>query len=120
MRRIAGRAPESLQGTRLDPETTRKRREKLCARLEELAASAAEAAEAAVAPGDGAGAARSARDQHDRGREGRRPTRRQDVAREVERIAASWAHLGPPLDDDARALADRFERARDRLAERSK
>src|SRR6185436_16445151 len=34
--RIAATQPESLRGTRLDPEVTRKRREKLCARLEEL------------------------------------------------------------------------------------
>ena len=41
-----------------------------------------------------------------------------DTAREVERISASWALLGPVLDDDARALAERFARARDRaLAE---
>ena len=37
-----------------------------------------------------------------------------DTAREVERISASWALLGPVLDDDARALAERFARARDR------
>jgi hypothetical protein len=36
------------------------------------------------------------------------------VTREVERISASWALLGPVFDDDARALAERFARARDR------
>jgi hypothetical protein len=39
-----------------------------------------------------------------------------DAAREVDRISASWALLGPALDDDARALAERFARARDRAS----
>ena len=114
--RIAAMQPESVRGTRLDPEATRKRREKLCARLEELAPAAAEPPrpkslqEMALALRDKlatntiAGAAAGG------------GGRRLDVAREVERISASWAHLGPPLDDDARALAERFERARARVA----
>jgi hypothetical protein len=36
----------------------------------------------------------------------------QDRGREVERIGASWALLGPVLDDEGRALAERFARAR--------
>ena len=39
-----------------------------------------------------------------------------DTARDVERISASWILLGPPLDDEARALAERFARARERAA----
>ena len=114
--RIAAARPESLRGTRLDPETTRKRREKLCVRLEELAGPASEAprpqslqemalalrerlATNTIAGGGSAGA-----------------NRRQDVARELERIDASWANLGPALDDTARALAARFDTARARVA----
>jgi hypothetical protein len=37
--------------------------------------------------------------------------RRQDVTADVQRIVESWARLGPALDDDARALAERFARA---------
>jgi hypothetical protein len=45
---------------------------------------------------------------------GKSESRAEDTTREVERISASWALLGPVLDDDARALAERFARARDR------
>jgi hypothetical protein len=34
----------------------------------------------------------------------------------VARIVASWALLGPAVDDEARGLAERFERARAGLA----
>ena len=40
---------------------------------------------------------------------------KQDVGARSSGSRASWAHLGPALDDDARALAERFERARDRV-----
>jgi hypothetical protein len=40
--------------------------------------------------------------------------RRQDVAADLQRLVESWARLGPALDDDARALAERFARARER------
>jgi hypothetical protein len=118
--RIAELRPESLRGTRLDPDVTRKRREKLCARLESLLAANDEASrtaslqEMALALRDrlaantiGGGADRDARS-------------RQDVERELERAGASWANLGPVLDDQSRLLADRFERARDRLRTQAK
>jgi hypothetical protein len=95
------------------------RREKLCARVEELAGKPREAprqqslqemalalrdrlATNTIAGGGSAGA------------------RRQDVARELERIDASWATLGPPLDDAARALAASIETARPRVATSSR
>jgi len=114
--RIAALRPESLRGTRLDPETTRKRREKLCTRLEELAGTPDEAPrqkslqEMALALRERLAANTIA------GGGGATTNRRQDVAREVERISASWAHLGPVLDDHARSLATRFEQARARLS----
>ena len=40
-------------------------------------------------------------------------------AHEVERISASWELLGPVLDDDARSLAERFARARERASSRA-
>jgi hypothetical protein len=104
--------PESLTGTRLDPEATRKRREKLCVRLEELAASTtavpremslqemALALRERLATNTIAGGA------------GRASTGRRQVEEEVARIAASWAQLGPALGEEGRALAERFERAR--------
>ncbi|MGH7893829.1 MAG: DUF349 domain-containing protein [Candidatus Binatia bacterium] len=111
--------PESLRGTRLDPEATRKRREKLCTRLEELLGTASEPPrelslqEMALALRERLAANTIA------GPAGRR-TGRQDTAREVERISASWAQLGPVLGGDARALADRFERLRARVPAESK
>jgi hypothetical protein len=114
--RIAALRPESLRGTRLDPDVTRKRREKLCARLEQLlgtnAAPAREMSlqEKALALRDRLAANTIG------GGSGSQATRQQDTAREVERISATWAHLGPALDADARALAERFERARARAS----
>jgi hypothetical protein len=115
VRRVADVRPASLTGTKLDPAATRKRREKLCVRLEELAASATaepkkltlqemalalreKLATNTIAGGAGASAGG-----------------RQQVEQEVARIAASWTQLGPALDEDARALAERFERAREGL-----
>jgi hypothetical protein len=40
---------------------------------------------------------------------------RKDVTRELDRLVASWAHLGPVLDDAGQALAARFEEGRSRL-----
>src|SRR5262245_43212603 len=44
--RVGAARPECLRGTRFDPDTTRKRREKLCAKLEELAGPAKDAPKA--------------------------------------------------------------------------
>jgi hypothetical protein len=117
---IAALRPESLRGTKLDPEATRKRRERLCARLETLLGTGVEVAretslqemalalrERLAANTIGGGADHEARS-------------RQQIEREVERASTSWVHLGPALDDAARTLADRFERARARLLSPSK
>jgi hypothetical protein len=118
--RIAAAQPESLRGTRLDPEATRKRREKLCARLEEMVAATSgtprqlSLQEMALALRDRLASNTIA------GAASRETGRGQDTTREIERLAATWDHLGPALDADARALAERFERARARLRETSK
>jgi hypothetical protein len=115
VQRVAETRPEILKGTRFDPATTRKRREKLCARLEELAASASaepkkltlqemalalreRLATNTIAGGSGGGV-----------------SGRKHAEQEVDKIVASWAQLGPPLDADARAMEERFERARGAL-----
>ncbi len=114
---IAATRPDALRGTKVDPETTRMRREKLCARLEELAGAAAQAPkqltmqEMALALRDrlasntiaGAGAG----------------TKKHEVAREASKIQTSWAHLGPIVGEEARGLAERFARARERAAGRA-
>jgi hypothetical protein len=113
--RIVALRPESLQGSRLDPEATHKRREKLCARLEALVAPEEEAPrerspqELALALRERLAANTIA------GGAARGTQTRQDVARELEQISSSWARLGPVLGDAARVLAERFERARARV-----
>jgi hypothetical protein len=111
---IAGTRPEGLRGTRLDPEHTRKPREKLCRRLEELHAGLGEPAqprslqEMALALRD-----RLAANTIAGGNAGR--VRRQEAAGELARVAAAWARLGPAVGEEGRSLTARFEDARDRL-----
>jgi hypothetical protein len=109
--RIATAQPECLRGTRLDPEVTRARREKLCVRLEKLAGAATEAPRE-LSLQEKALALRDRLATNTIG--GENASRGKDTAPEIERISASWALLGPVLDDDARAFAERFARARDR------
>ena len=108
---IATAQPECLRGTRLDPAATRPRREKLCVRLEKLVDVASESPRE-LSLQEMALALRERLATNTIG--GKSESRAQDTTREVERISASWALLGPVLDDDARALAERFARARDR------
>jgi Domain of Unknown Function (DUF349) len=116
LQQIATAQPGCLRGTRLDPAATRARREKLCVRLEKLGDAGTEAPrepslqEMALALRDRLATNTIA------GR-GARPVR--DTAHEVERISASWELLGPVLDDDARSLAERFARARERASSRA-
>lgn len=102
--------PECLEGTPLDPNSHRKRREKLCARMEELLASCSPQPEAsgedlatrlklAMAANTFGGAA------------GPRQVSRRAAAEEAERLYTSWERLGPIIGDEARALCDRFDRA---------
>lgn len=109
--RIATAQPECLRGTRLDPAATRTRREKLCVRLEKMVGAVPETSrelslqEKALALRDQLATNTIA---------GQRTSTARDTTAEVDRISASWAMLGPVLDDDARALAERFARARER------
>jgi Domain of Unknown Function (DUF349) len=110
--RILAVKPEGLRGSKLDPGVTGKRREKLCARLEALIGAEEEAPrerspqELALALRERLAANTIV---------GKQTQRQQDSEPELEQIASSWARLGPVLGDDARALAERFERARARV-----
>jgi hypothetical protein len=110
-RQIAGAQPDCLQGTRLDPATMRARREKLCARLEKLVNAVPEAPKERSLQ-EMAMALRERLASNTIGGGDATPT--QGTAREVERIAASWALLGPVLDEESTALAERFAQARGR------
>jgi hypothetical protein len=120
--RIAAANPECLRGTRLDPDATRKAREKLCQRLEELGAMLTPAPRA-MSLQEMALALRERLATNTIAGSTGGQANRQDAARELERISASWSRLGPPLGDDGHALAERFARARtgvlEAVAERS-
>lgn len=110
---IASTHPECLRGTRLDPEATRKGREKLCQRLDELVAKLNETPremslqEMALALRDRLASNTIAGTAS--GKAGR-----EEAARELERVGAAWARLGPALGAESRALAERFDGARAR------
>ncbi len=111
---IASTRPGALRGTRLDLEVTGARREKLCIRLEEMIPDAApdprtlSIQEMALALRERLGTRTTPG-------KGSKPVRPKEVAEEVERIRGSWSRLGPALGEEARALAERFERALARL-----
>jgi hypothetical protein len=111
--RIATARPEILRGTRLDPDTTAKRREKLVTRLEALVGAGEEAPKQRSLQ-EMALALRDRLASNTIAGSGKDGARRQDVARELEKLAASWDVLGPALDAHARSLVERFERARAR------
>jgi hypothetical protein len=111
---IASTRPEALRGTRLDLEVTGARRQKLCNRLEEMIPSAVPDPRT-LSVQEMALALRERLGTHASAGKGSKPLRPKDVAEEVERISASWARLGPPLGEEARALTERFERALARL-----
>lgn len=124
--RIATARPSGLTGTRLDPETTRARREALCTKMEALVPSAPEAPKAlslqemAMALRDrlasntivGTGGGGGKRGGKGGGKGAPEPVKRDDGPRDGSRLVVSWARLGPALDDAARELTERFERAR--------
>lgn len=116
---IAAARPESLRGTRFDPDTMRERREKLCRRLEALAPPPPSdepkrsLQEMALALRERLAANTIA------GGKGMERPRRADAADEVQRIVAAWGRLGPALGEEARALAARFEQALTRCRQRS-
>jgi len=112
--RIVAARPEALCGTRLDPDVTRKRREKLCGRLEAMLPASADAPRA-MSVQEMALALRERLATNTIAGAAGKQTNRQETARELERIEASWDHLGPLLDAESRALGERFVRARDRL-----
>jgi hypothetical protein len=102
--------PESLAGTPLDPDSHRKRREKLCIRMEELLASCSPQAEASVQ--DLAARLKQAMAANTiGGSAGPRQMSRRAAAEEADRLHTSWDRLGPIIGAEARALCDRFDRA---------
>lgn len=113
--RVGAAHPDALRGTRVDPDATRKRREKICARLESLLdvalarpkpltleEQALRLKERLAAKTIGGAA-----DEEER--------RRDEARAEIRRLRAQWERLGPPLGDESLALATRFEESCARL-----
>jgi len=116
--RIVGSWPEAFAGTELDPEATRKRMEKLLARVEELVTSPprSQAAAADLSPAEllaqqwrerlaantMGGGGRGAENDESRWRA---------AEQEVRGAQAQWARLGPVSADVAGPLNERFQRA---------
>jgi hypothetical protein len=107
---IGAARPESLHRTPLDPQSHRKRREKLCTRMEELLESCSPSAAASL--GDLASKLKLALAANTiGGSAGPRRMSRRETAEEAERLRANWDRLGPVLGDGAEVLSMRFEQA---------
>lgn len=108
--------PGSFEGTDLDPESNRRKAEKLCARVEELLAQLGP--EAAAASGaDLAERLKNALAANTIGGHGAVEAKWHSAAAEVESTQAAWQRLGPVPGEAGRALARRFEDACRRFAQ---
>jgi hypothetical protein len=111
---LAVAAPEALLGSRLDPATTAKRRERLCERLDALVTAPVpeprpqSLQEQVLALRERLASNTIAKEDVATGRGV--PTRAEAV-----QLRLKWTALGPPLDDEARRLEERFNAALVRL-----
>jgi hypothetical protein len=113
--RIVGLWPAAFAGSEIDPESTRRRMEKLLSRVEELVAGPARPA----APANLSPAEMLARQWRERlaantlgGRAGEsEDTRWRAIEQEVRNAQSQWARLGPVPADVAGPLNERFQRA---------
>ena len=116
---LVQRFPRSFEGTELDPEASRRKAEKLAARVESLLQE--------LAPSGSAPRAQTAEDLAARLRDalasntigGRAAVEEKwnAAANEIESAQAAWKRLGPIPGEEGRALAGRFERACHQFAE---
>ena len=113
--RIVGVWPAAFAGSEIDPESTRRRMEKLLSRVEELVAAPARPA----APANLSPAEMLARQWRERlaantlgGRAGENDdTRWRAVEQEIRNAQSQWTRLGPVPADVAGPLNERFQRA---------
>jgi hypothetical protein len=121
--RITRQWPSALAGTELDPEANRKRMESIVTRIEDLAASLAgpaDAADAAVSPTTRLAAMlKEALAANTIGGKADTESRFRAANEEVRHAQANWSRIGPVPDEVRRALADRFQRAIRRIAEKA-
>jgi hypothetical protein len=112
--KIVGLWPSAFAGSELDPETTRRRMEKLLARVEELVTSP----EAAPDPAALSPAEKLARQWRERlaantmgGRGETDDARSRSVEQEIRNAQSQWSRLGPVPPEVAGSLHERFQRA---------
>jgi hypothetical protein len=121
--RVTTQWPTAFAGSELDPESNRKRMESLVKRIEELAASLAgppETADAPVSPTTMLAAMlKEALAANTIGGKVDHDSRFRAATEEVRQAQATWSRIGPVPDDIRRPLADRFQRAIRRIAERA-
>jgi hypothetical protein len=118
------RWPEAFRGTELDPDTTRRKMEKLVARVEALVPAETREAPANLSPAEmlarqwrealaantmGAAAARQAED-----------ARHRALEQEVRSAQATWQRLGPIDQETRKPLQERFDRACRRFFEQKR
>ena len=116
--RLVALFPRSFEGTELDPEASRRRAEKLVARVEALLdeLSAGGRAQAQTAQ-ELAERLRDALASNTIGGKAAVEEKWTSAGNEIESAQAAWKRLGPIPGDEGRALAERFERACRRFAE---
>jgi len=107
----------SFKGTELDPEANRLRREKLCARVEALAAAAADDATDALTGDALARRLKEALAANTIGGRGEVEARRRAERAEVESAQATWKRLGPVPGEVGASLEARFDSACTRFFE---
>jgi hypothetical protein len=109
---IVGSFPDSLRGTPLDPQTNRKRRERICAQLEELVGTYAESADDPSLENLAEKLKYALAANTIGGTQG--PPKKKDwqaAKQDVERLKANWERLGPVIGEAAQSLSLRFQEA---------
>lgn len=120
--RVIARWPGAFAGTDLDPESNRRRMESLVKRMEDLAASLAGPADA-VDPGASqtaklAAMLKEALAANTIGGKADNDSRLRAANDEVRQAQASWSRIGFVPDETRRTLADRFQRAIRKIADK--
>jgi hypothetical protein len=122
--RTVARWPAAFAGTDLDPESNRRRMESIVKRMEELASSLAgpadATADAALSPTTRlAVMLKEALAANTIGGKVDTESRFRAANDEVRQAQASWSRIGPVPDEVRRSLADRFQRAIRRIADKA-
>jgi hypothetical protein len=105
----------SFRGTELDPETSRHKKEKLCAKLEALASSLTPARPESLSGADLARRLKEALASNTMGGVQDPEARRRAARQEVLAARTAWARLGPVPGEPGAALEERFRTACDRI-----